>query len=107
MDTQEIRDYLRQVEKEILDLNELEANRHEIKFNEVRSWIAGPETETEHNNICRDRKHYPNSGDWILDNAKVKDWLSPDPDQSPSSVLWINGRPGTGNIEGCMHFAVT
>ncbi|RLM00334.1 hypothetical protein CFD26_108105 [Aspergillus turcosus] len=109
MDAQEIRDHLQQVEKEILDLNEREAKRHEIKFNEVRSWIAGPETETEHNNICRDRKHYPSSGDWILDNAKVKDWLSPDPDQSPSSILWINGRPGTGKsylasvlIEACM-----
>ncbi|KAF7136711.1 hypothetical protein CNMCM5793_006029 [Aspergillus hiratsukae] len=96
VDAQEIRDHLRQVEKEILDLNEREAKRHEIKFNEVRSWIAGPETETEHNNICRDRKHYPSSGDWVLDNAKVKDWLSPDPDQSSSSILWINGRPGTG-----------
>ncbi|GFF40986.1 hypothetical protein IFM58399_06111 [Aspergillus lentulus] len=62
---QQIRVHLRQVDKEILDLNERE-------LNEVRSWIAGPETETEHNSICHDRKQYPSSGDWILDEAKVK-----------------------------------
>ncbi|GFF64862.1 hypothetical protein IFM62136_06099 [Aspergillus lentulus] len=69
---QQIRVHLRQVDKEILDLNEREAKRHENMFNEVRSWIAGPETETEHNSICHDRKQYPSSGDWILDEAKVK-----------------------------------
>lgn len=95
---QQIRVHLRQVDKEILDLNEREAKRHENMFNEVRSWIAGPETETEHNNICHDRMQYPSSGDWILDEVKVKDWLSPDLEQSPSSLLWIIGRPGTGNI---------
>ncbi|KAL3477934.1 hypothetical protein BJX99DRAFT_225121 [Aspergillus californicus] len=96
MDMREIRDHLRQMRHDVLDLREREAKRQEQKFDEVRDWIAAAETETEHSNICRDRKRYPNSGDWIVDNPKVKYWTSPDPDQSYSPILWINGRPGTG-----------
>jgi hypothetical protein len=98
VDNHEIRVHLRQVEKEILDLNEREVKRHETKLKEVIGWIAGEETETEHNETCRKRNQHPGSGDWILDNDKVKAWLYPDPNQSTSSVLWINGRPGTGNV---------
>ncbi|KAL4918902.1 hypothetical protein BDW62DRAFT_180053 [Aspergillus aurantiobrunneus] len=108
-DMQGIRDYLGKIEKDIVDLNEEENKRREKKFDEVRDWIAGTESETEHRKICRDRSHHPSSGDWILENGRVKEWLSPDPDQSYSSILWINGRPGTGKtylasvlIEACV-----
>ncbi|KAL4786749.1 hypothetical protein BJX76DRAFT_354925 [Aspergillus varians] len=109
MDMQGIREYLLQIEKGVFDLKHRELERRETKFNEVRDWIAGVDSETEHNDICRDRNRYPGSGSWILDNGKVKEWLSPDPDQSSSSILWINGRPGTGKtylasvlIEACL-----
>ncbi|KAI9376649.1 hypothetical protein BJX61DRAFT_530663 [Aspergillus egyptiacus] len=106
---QEIREHLRNTEKDVLDLEEREAKDRETKFDQVRDWIAGAETETEHNNICRDRKRYPGTGDWILQNAKVKEWLCLNPEQFPSPILWINGRPGLGKsylasmlIEECM-----
>ncbi|KAL2820837.1 hypothetical protein BDW59DRAFT_150618 [Aspergillus cavernicola] len=105
---QEIRDHLRQTEKDILDLGEQEAESQKKKLDEVREWIAGAETETKHNSICRDRARYPSSGEWILDNAKVQDWLSPESEELSSSILWINGRPGLGKtylasvlIEAC------
>ncbi|KAL4951216.1 hypothetical protein BDW69DRAFT_42142 [Aspergillus filifer] len=107
-DMQAIRDHLHQVEKDVLDLKARDTERLATKLNEVQDWIAGTESETEHNAICRDRYRYPNSGNWILENGRVKEWLTPDPDQSYSSMLWINGRPGTGKtylanvmIEAC------
>ncbi|KAL2849960.1 hypothetical protein BJX68DRAFT_275805 [Aspergillus pseudodeflectus] len=96
LDAQEIRDHLRQLEKDALELKSQEEERKEARYSEVKDWIAGAETETKHNAICNDRNRYPGSGAWILDNDKVKDWLSPDSDQSVSSILWIHGRPGTG-----------
>ncbi|KAL4928317.1 uncharacterized protein BDV17DRAFT_264698 [Aspergillus undulatus] len=108
-DIQGLRDHLRRIEEDALKLKDKEAERQETKLKEVQDWIAGTESETEHNNICRDRHRYPNSGNWILEQGRVKEWLVPDPDQSYSSMLWINGRPGTGKtylasvlVEACM-----
>ncbi|KAL4905333.1 hypothetical protein BDW74DRAFT_152447 [Aspergillus multicolor] len=108
-DMQQIRDHLRRTEKDVLDLETKEKERQKKKFEELRDWIAGAESETEHKNICRDRHLYPNSGNWILEQGRVKEWLSPDFDQPYSSILWIHGRPGTGKtylasllIEECM-----
>ncbi|KAL2850313.1 hypothetical protein BJY01DRAFT_261588 [Aspergillus pseudoustus] len=96
LDAQEVREHLRRLEDDALKLQIEEDKRKQTRYLEVVDWIAGAETETKHNDICRDLRSYPGSGTWILKNDKVKNWLSPDPDQSASSILWINGRPGTG-----------
>ncbi|KAL2808471.1 hypothetical protein BJX63DRAFT_439377 [Aspergillus granulosus] len=95
-DKARIRGHLHQLEEEACKLQLQEDERKQMRYLEVADWIAGAETETKHNEICHDLKSYPGSGTWILDNAKVKDWLSPDSDQLASSILWIHGRPGTG-----------
>jgi hypothetical protein len=94
----EIRRLLQQVEKDILDFEQGEIERQERNFHAVRDWIAAAETETEHNDICRDRSRYQNSGGWILDSIKIKEWLHAEPDESSGSILWINGRPGAGKL---------
>lgn len=98
MDTMEIRRLLQKVEKDIIDFEQGEIERQERNFQAVRDWIAAADTETEHNNICRDRRKYQNSGSWILDRIEIKEWIHAEPDESSGSVLWINGRPGAGKL---------
>lgn len=98
MDTTEIRLLLRQVEKDTLDFENGEIERQKKQFHAVRDWIAATETETEHNNICRDRNRYQNCGSWILERVQIKEWIYAKPDEYLGSVLWINGRPGAGKL---------
>ncbi|KAB8225072.1 hypothetical protein BDV33DRAFT_164515 [Aspergillus novoparasiticus] len=124
MDAQEIRDHLESTSNDMRLSKQNHQKAREKMYDVVRCWIAGAagvsgvedvadvvgaETESDHNNICRDRGFYPGSGSWILENGKVKKWLSPEPEQSSNSMLWINGRPGTGKtylasviIETCL-----
>ncbi|BAE55442.1 unnamed protein product [Aspergillus oryzae RIB40] len=124
MDAQEVRDHLESTSNNMRLSKQEHQKAREKMYDEVRCWIAGAagvsgvedvadvvgaETESDHNNICRDRGFYPGSGSWILENEKVKKWLSPEPEQSSNSMLWINGRPGTGKtylasvvIETCL-----
>ncbi|KAL3466522.1 hypothetical protein BJX64DRAFT_284458 [Aspergillus heterothallicus] len=96
LDAQQVREHLHQLEEDARKLQLEEAEQRQTRYLEVVDWIAGAETEEKHNDIRRDLKSYPGSGSWILSNDKAKYWLSPDLDQSVSSILWIHGRPGTG-----------
>lgn len=96
MDMREIRDYLREKEKETRDCQVKETARRKKEIDDVQGWIGGAESYSQHQDICRDRNTYRGSGSWILDQEKVQDWLSTDPEEY-SSLLWINGHPGTGN----------
>lgn len=120
MDAQEVRDHLESTSNNMRLSKQEHQKAREKMYDEVRCWIAGAagvsgvedvpdvvgaETESDHNNICRDRSFYPGSGSWILENEKVKKWLSPEPEQSSNSMLWINGRPGTGSYHS-IHLAL-
>lgn len=98
MGTMEIHSLLQKVEKDSLDFEQGEIQRQERNLQAVRDWIAAAETETEHNNICRDRSRYQNSGGWILDRIEIKEWIHAETDESSGSVLWVNGRPGAGKL---------
>lgn len=98
MDNMEIRRLLQQVDKDTFDFQRQEMERQERNLNAVRDWIAPTETETDHNNICRDRSKYQNSGEWILDSTQIKEWMHVDHGESSGSILWVNGRPGAGKI---------
>jgi hypothetical protein len=91
---QDIRNHIQGYEQGWREFLRKEEIRKEAMFNETREWIASVDIESEHSNICYDRQRYQNSGDWILSHEKVKNWLSPD--RLTHSILWINGRPGTG-----------
>lgn len=95
MDMREIRDYLKEKEKETHDCQVKETERRKKEIDEVQGWVGGAESYTQHQDICRDRNSYRGSGSWILDQEKVQDWLSTDLEEY-SSLLWINGHPGTG-----------
>jgi hypothetical protein len=95
-DMQDIRNHIQQYERDRLQFLDTEKERQAARYNEVQEWIASADVESEHYKICYDLENYPNCGDWILNQQKVKNWLSPD--GSTHSILWINGRPGTGTI---------
>ena len=96
--SQEIRQLLQQADKDIIDSKDQARRNQNAKLDELRDWIAAADAQAYHNDICRDRRQYPNSGDWILENTKVTDWLFQDSNRSTASILWINGRPGTGRL---------
>lgn len=63
----------------------------------VLEWFAAaPSTAQDHQICCDIRKGNIGSGDWILQDSKVQNWM--DPDIPISSTLWINGIPGAGMI---------
>lgn len=97
-DMRHIRDHIQQMEQKAHEFEKKEIERKKKMYTEVRDWLISADIEREHFEYCHDRESYPNTGDWILSHGKVKKWLSQDPEQSSHSILWINGRPGTGIV---------
>ena len=49
---------------------------------------------SDHENALDIRREYPNTGQWILQRAQMKEWMNPEHDNG--SLLWLNGIPGAG-----------
>jgi hypothetical protein len=65
------------------------------KYLTVLEWFSGADsTVLDHDTFRGIRSQYAGSGDWILKDEKVQNWMEPDTPES--SVLWINGIPGAG-----------
>lgn len=104
-DSQHIRDHIQQIAGNTFEFDRKERERENDIHNEVRDWFSysrnlpeNAEVESEHGRFCYDREQYSDTGDWILSHEKVQKWLSPDVQHSSHSMLWINGRPGTGSV---------
>jgi hypothetical protein len=104
-DSQHIRDHIQQIAGNTFDFEKKERERQKDIHNEVRDWFSysrnlpeNAEVESEHGRYCYDREQYADTGDWILRHEKIQKWLSPDVQHSSHSMLWINGRPGTGSV---------
>ncbi|KAF7918225.1 uncharacterized protein EAE98_009837 [Botrytis deweyae] len=57
-------------------------------------WLASTDPIPDHEFAVSMRADYPSSGNWILQENKIKAWL--DPQQLTVPLLWINGIPGAG-----------
>jgi hypothetical protein len=76
-------------------LKKQEADEMHKKYLAVLEWFsAAQSTVLDHHNFRDIRNKYAGSGDWILKNEKVQDWM--EHDTPVSSVLWLNGIPGAG-----------
>ncbi|EED22939.1 zinc finger protein, putative [Talaromyces stipitatus ATCC 10500] len=98
-----ILDHIRRMRTDAFEFDRKERERQNKIHDEVLGWFSysrnhseSDKDESEHGRYCDDRKQYSNTGDWILSHEKVQKWLSPDVHHSSHSMLWINGRPGTG-----------
>ena len=100
LDMQAISNHIRQYgedrEKNIEDRERQEAAEMHRKHLEVLQWFSAADTTTsDQEQHTRIRREYPGSGHWILKNEKVRIWQ--EDDTPPSSILWLNGKPGSGN----------
>lgn len=65
------------------------------KYLQVLEWFsAARSTQEDHEEFRRARSQ--GTGDWILKEEKVRNWLEVDVPES--SILWINGIPGAGKF---------
>ncbi|KAF8217589.1 ankyrin repeat-containing domain protein [Mycena galopus ATCC 62051] len=67
---------------------------HQFLDNKVHNWLKAPDAQINHN-TARDL-HEDNTGGWLLRSFEYKSWKS-----TPSSLFWINGKPGAGKTIIC------
>jgi len=72
-----------------------EASEMQRKRLEVLQWFSAADTtDLDQEQFTYTRREYHGSGNWILKNEKIRNWLE---DDTPvSSMLWLNGKPGAG-----------
>lgn len=81
--------------KAIADDQKREEDEARRKHREVLQWFSAAETtESDQQRYSETRRQYSGTGDWILENEKVKNWR--EEDTPISSILWMNGKPGAG-----------
>ncbi|KAI9663834.1 MAG: hypothetical protein M1821_007324 [Bathelium mastoideum] len=91
---QQISLYIERYEKDRNHFETLEEDRARAKKIGVLQWISGAQSESDHEAQCAIRESCPGSGNWILKNPKIETWkVSQAP---PSSIAWLNGKPGAG-----------
>jgi hypothetical protein len=72
-----------------------EFHRRNDNYSSVLEWLApSANTVIEHEMLCRERQGFPESGEWLLRNDKVTNWIDGDPPLC--STLWLHGIPGAG-----------
>jgi hypothetical protein len=90
-----IRQYQQDREKASADDQKREEDEARRKHREVLQWLSAAETtESDQQRYRETRRQYSGTGDWILENEKVKNWR--EEDTPISSILWMNGKPGAG-----------
>jgi hypothetical protein len=94
---------LRRVQRYIEDRNKILTEFEKIQEDisqrrciDVVEWLgASKSTTVDHYGYCRVREQYPKSGQWILGQEHMKNWIDPDV-LPPSSILWLTGIMGAG-----------
>ena len=87
-------------------LNHLETAERKRNYSEVLQWFLGANALLDHEDICKVRQEFPNSGAWLLKHPDYSSWKE---DSVPRvSTLWLSGIPGAGKtvlaslvIENC------
>ncbi|KAI1074223.1 hypothetical protein F5B20DRAFT_574225 [Whalleya microplaca] len=76
----------------IKQLNEKESNK---QFESIITWLKADESDqlTIYDAISSEGSKSPGTCSWVLKSQKVKSWLQ---QTSDSSVLWLQGPPGSG-----------
>lgn len=80
-----------QAEENTRRLNADEAVRFRMH---VANWLSAPDAISDQDHgraVCKD---HPESGHWLLQNARYRTWADPRTDTTP--LLWVNGIPGSG-----------
>lgn len=80
------------------DLKRLEAREEDERRNKylaISAWFSAAQTTIQdHETFCEIRSQNVGSGDWILREEKVQNWIELDP--PVCSILWLYGISGAG-----------
>jgi hypothetical protein len=78
-------------------LKKQEGDEKDRKYLAVLDWFSAAQTTaSDHDNFRGTRNSYKASGKWILNHEKIQNWREMDP--PVSSILWLNGIPGAGEL---------
>jgi hypothetical protein len=72
----------------------LELEQSQAKKLAVVNWLFAADAHDDQDAFVATRHDIPDTGRWILEEPKIKDWL--DPSQSSVTIVWLNGKPGAG-----------
>lgn len=72
----------------------LEREQGRLQTLAVMNWLSAAESSLDQEDFAGTRLLIPATGQWILEEAKVKAWL--DPKDSSVPVFWLSGIPGAG-----------
>lgn len=95
-----IQQYMTDREEIFRCFEEIKRGEDRKKYLLVREWLDATDPEADHENALKVRQDFPKSGMWIFDNKNVRDWRLASPPKS--SILWISGKPGAGELQWCM-----
>ena len=72
----------------------LERDQNLAKTLAVVNWLSAADVALDHEDFAGKRQYTPDSGSWVLDLPKVKDWFDPANPSVP--IFWLSGIPGAG-----------
>jgi hypothetical protein len=75
----------------------LEREANLAKTLAVVNWLSAADAGLDQEDFAAKRQVVPDSGRWILEESKVKNWLEPADSSLP--IFWLNGIPGAGNAD--------
>lgn len=62
----------------------------------VNAWLSPPKMQSIHERHVAVRSQDPEAGRWLLEKSLFQQWL--DPVYCVTTVLWLNGKPGAGDV---------
>ncbi|KAE8449591.1 hypothetical protein EG329_007921 [Mollisiaceae sp. DMI_Dod_QoI] len=90
----------------------LEEDQRKKRHLQVIGWLSAPNEIQDQEAATRVRCENPSSGQWLLQDSKIKTWMDKNNSLVPS--LWMNGMPGAGKtilasvvVEACQKIAST
>lgn len=92
------RQYMIDRDQRLRDTNHMEGLEKNKNYLAIISWLSTVDGGSikDHEAACDRRSQSGVSGDWILKHEKVQNWRENDP--PTSSILWLTGKPGAGNV---------
>lgn len=72
----------------------LEDGQRKTRHLEVIGWLSAPNEVLDQEAALKVRSDSPASGQWLLQDSKLKAWMDTKNSLVPS--LWMNGKPGAG-----------
>lgn len=72
----------------------LEREQNLTKTLAVVNWLSATDAALDQEDFAGKRQYTHDSGRWILEEPKIKDWF--DPADSSVPIFWLSGIPGAG-----------